>query len=226
MRQALMKTTHSTAEQQLINQAVEALISTNVATQNRGVKQLIQLGTLAVPDLLTLYKDKKRQVNHTQVMFVLSQIADEGATDIFIAGLNHSDERVRAYAAQGLVRTRHPDAMRACLQTLNDSADELHLDITPSVIALAGMGQKAVPALLNLMSDSDEMTRLRAQRALELFINLRHGFSIGRGFPSAEAEEAAHGEWVAHGDYDYCADEASRTAAITKWQQWLESVKE
>jgi HEAT repeat protein len=225
MRQALVKKTHSTAERQL-SQAVEALTSADVTTQNRGVEQLIQLGALAVPELLTLYKDKARDVNHAQVMFVLSQIADERATEVFMAGLNHNDERVRAYAAQGLVRTHHPDALHACLQTLNDSVDELHLDMTPSVIALAGMGEKAVPALLNLMMESDEMTRLHAQRALELFINLRHGFSIGRGFPSAEAEEAAHGEWVAHGDYDYCADEASRTAAITKWQQWLESVKE
>ena len=109
---------------------------------------------------------------------------------------------------------------------INADADKLHLDITPAVNSLANMGLKAVPSLLKLLMSDDEMTRLHAQRALELIINKRHGFIPGQGFPSAEAETAFRTEWQRNGSYDYCADSASRTAAIARWRQWLDSAEE
>ena len=116
--------------------------------------------------------------------------------------------------------------IREAIKTLSVAADELHLDITPAVTALSDMGIIAVPALLELLTNDAEMTRLHAQRALELFINKRHGFIPGQGFPSPKDEQAARNEWQGNGNYDYNADEQSRAASIAKWQQWLDSVEE
>ncbi len=198
--------------------------STKTLIQNEGIEQTVQLGTIAVPELLKLFKAPR--TNHAQVMFALSQIADKQAASAFTKGLSHHNEWVRSYAAQGLSRINDPKAMSACLQTINDGADELHLDTTPSVITLAEMGLSVVTPLLALMMDNNKITRLHAQRSLELFINRRHGFSLGQGFPSQKDEAAARAEWQANGNYDYSANEATREAAIVKWQQWLNAVTE
>ncbi len=214
--------TKTTAQQ--LSEAVNALRSDDVLTQNRAVEQFIQLGSTALPELLRLFKEPK--INQPQAMYALSQIADKQATDAFRKGLNHDNEYVRAYAAQGLVNINCPEAIDACLQTINDGAYEAHLDISPAVIALADMGLVAVPSLLKLLIHDDEMTRLHSQRALEILINKRHGFIPGQGFISHEDENKARAEWLANGDYDYSADSASRIAAIARWQQWLDSVEE
>src|SRR5947209_2552838 len=96
------------------------------------------------------------------------------------ARLQSPDEHTRAMAAQGLVRLKHPDALSACLRTLNDDPDPLHLDVTPSVVSLGEMGLKAVGPLLDLMDDPNEQARLHAQRALESILSHRQGFVAGR----------------------------------------------
>jgi HEAT repeat protein len=159
-------------------------------------------------------------------MYALSQAGDSGAAEAFRKGLGDVDERVRAYAARGLARIGDPGAQTACLATLNDAADELHLDMTPSVQALGEMGLKAAPALLELLLHDDEMTRLHAQRALELILSRRHGFRPGRGFPSRAAEEAMRAEWRANGDYDYSAEPEARARAVERWREWLARTKE
>lgn len=116
--------------------------------------------------------------------------------------------------------------INAAVIAINAEADELHLDITPAVSALANLGLKAVPSLLKLLMHDDEMTRLHGQRALDLLINKRHGFIPGQGFPSDADENAALDEWQGNGNYDYNANQASRSVAIAKWQHWLDSVEE
>jgi HEAT repeat protein len=202
-----------------LNAALTALRSEDVLTQNEGVSAAIRIGDAAVPGLLSLLEE--RGINRAQVMYALAQIGDTRAEPAFLAGLRDRDERVRAYSAQGLVRIDHPDAMAACFQTLNDAADELHLDRTPSVEALGMMGLQAVPLLLDALMDNDEMTRLHAQRALELLLSRRHGFHPGQGFPSTEATEGMRTEWQNLGDYDFTADEQHRGDAIAKWRRWL-----
>lgn len=110
--------------------------------------------------------------------------------------------------------------MKAYLKTLNDSADELHGDITPSVLALSEMGLRAVPSLLDLMTQGDKTTRLHAQRALELIMEKRHGYVRGKALPE-KAAGLVREEWRANGNYDYSADPESRAASIAKWREWL-----
>lgn len=202
-----------------LSAALAALNSEDVPTQNEGVEMSIELGSIAVPSLLAALE--KGRANRPQVMYALSQIGDPRAVPAFKESLRDSDERVRAYAAQGLARVGDPEALAATLQTLNDAADELHLDVTPSVQTLGGMGLKAVPSLLDLLMDEHDTTRLRAQRALELMLSLRHGFVPGRGYPSPEAENGMRSEWRANGDYDYSAAARDRAVSVEKWHRWL-----
>lgn len=219
-----MAKSNLTNDSERLAAALNALRSGDVLTQNEGVTAATQLGAAAVAGLLSLLEE--RGVNRAQVIYALAQIGDSRAEHAFLAGLKDGDEHVRAYAAQGLARIGHPDAMIACMQTLNDAADEAHLDKTPSVAALGEMGLEAVPLLLDSLMDKDETTRLHSQRALELILNQRHGFRSGQGFPSAEAEEKMRTEWRNNGDYDYGADPQRRGEAVAKWRQWLAETKE
>jgi len=199
--------------------AIAALNSEDVLTQNEGVEKAIRIGKAAVPPLLAVLE--KGGGNRAQVMYALSQIGDTRAASVFTGGLRDKDERVRAYSAQGLARIADPQAQEAALQTLNDAADQLHGDITPSVRTLGGMGLKAMPPLLDLLMADEEMTRLHAQRALESILARQHGFVPGRGFPSPEAEEDMRSEWSANGTYDYSAPASARRASVEKWHRWL-----
>jgi HEAT repeat protein len=218
-----MAANNSTSDSNWLTAVLDAFRSADVLTQNEGVAAAVQMGPAAVPGLLALLEEP--EVSHAQVMYALAKISDRRAQQAFIAGLHDNDEHVRAYAAHGLVRIGHPDAMDACLQTLNDAADELHLDRTPAVEALGAMGLKAVPSLLNLFMDEDRNTRMHAQRALEAIIAQRHGFRPGHGFPHSRAEEAMGAEWRANGDYQFDANQEVRLQAIAKWQSWLQTAK-
>lgn len=213
-----------TSDNKRLTDALNALRSDDLMTQNEGVAAAIQIGAAVVPGLLSLLEE--RGVNRAQVMYALAQIGDSRAEQAFLAGLKDGDERVRAYGAQGLVRINHPDAMAACVQTLNDAADKLHLDRTPSVEALGTMGLQAVPLLLDALMDNNEVTRLHAQRALELILSRRHGFRAGQGFPSTEAAEMMRTEWQHLGDYDFAADVQRRGDAVAKWRRWLTDAQE
>lgn len=141
--------------------------------------------------------------------------------DGLVAGLGDPDERVRAQAASGLAELGHSQALSACLATLDDNADPLHADMTPAVYALGNLGWVAVPPLLDLMLAERTLTRLHAERALELIVNGSLGFVPGQGFPSAEAEEQVRAIWRDNGDYRHDADEQSRAAAVCRWHDWL-----
>jgi HEAT repeat protein len=127
--------------------------------------------------------------------------------------LDDPDEQVRSEAAVALAELGEPEALDALIRTIDDAPDPLHLDMTPSVRALGAYGRDAFPPLLDLLDAPEELTRLHAQRALELAVYRRHGFVAGQGFPTAEAEEAARDELSA-GGYDYEAEPSSRRAAI------------
>jgi len=188
-----------------------ALHGSDVAAQNEAVAAAIAAGGAAVPTLLSLWDEPG--VARSQVMYALERIADARAQGVFEAGLHDSDERVRAYAARGLAGLGHPGALAALLATLNDAADPMHLDRTPSVEALADFGLDAVAPLLERLLDEDPMTRLHAQRALELIV-ARH--------LSPADDEAVRSVWQQHGNYAWDADVERRRAAVASWRTWLD----
>jgi HEAT repeat protein len=207
-----------------LDAALAALRSRDALVRNDGVDAAVGLGALAVPALLRLVGEPAAA--RAQVMYALAEIADARARPTFAAALDDADEFVRAHAASGLARLGDPQALAACLRTIDDGADPMHLDRTPAVDALGAMGLTAVPALLDLLMADGETTRLHAQRALEAVLQQRHGLAAGAGKPSRVAEAATRDEWRANGDYDYAGDAASRAAAQAAWRAWLKTARE
>lgn len=193
--------------------------------QNEGVTEAIALGPAAVPELVALL-EKPDDETKAQAMFALSEIADARARTAFRRALHDSDERVRSYAARGLGRLGDPDALAAFVQTIGDAPDPAHADMTSSVEGLGRMGLVAVSSLIELLMDPDQLTRLRAQRALELLVSRRHGFRAGHGFPSPAAEQAMTAEWRSNGGYCYDASHEERAAAVLKWRRWAANAEE
>jgi hypothetical protein len=112
--------------------------------------------------------------------------------------------------------------VKKLLAVINEAPDPLHLDITPAVRELSERGLEAVPGLLTLMLDSDSMTRLHAQRALEGVVNRRHGFRAGAGFSAKADEKEARDLWRINGGYDFEASDSSRTVSVERWREWLD----
>jgi HEAT repeat protein len=187
-----------------------ALRSPDVEAQNEAIARAIEAGAEAVPTLLELWRDPG--VARAQVMYALERIAPREAEDAFKEGLRDSDEHVRAYAARGLARLGHPDALDALLATLNDAADPLHADFTPSVQALAAFGLDAVAPLLDRMLEDDAMSRLHAQRALEGILRERLG---------AADDTSLSQLWAENGDYSWDAADDPRRVAVATWRDWL-----
>src|SRR2546427_6571665 len=104
-------------ENEALKTALVQLCSDDVLLQNEGVATVIRIGAAAVPALLPLLEDGGAG-RRAQVMYALAQIAEPGTAEAFQHGLGDQDERVRAYAAEGLAHIGHQDALTACLQTL------------------------------------------------------------------------------------------------------------
>ncbi len=204
--------------------ALAALCSPDVLAQNEGVAAAVKIGAAAVPGLLALLKESG--VSRAQVMYALALLGDRRAESAFTEGLGDDDERVRAYAAQGLARMGHSGGLTACLQTLNDAADPLHLDRTPSVEALSEIGLRAAPALLRLLLAEDELTRLHSQRALQGVLARCYGFRPGYGYPTPAAAEQADATWRDYGNYDYAADAPARARAAARLREWFEAKRD
>src|SRR4051812_30353570 len=93
-----------------------------------------------------------------------------------LADLESPSEEVRSQAARRLHQLDHPRALDACLKTINDAPDPLHLDMTSSVQCLRDIGQPALPPLIDLLASDDRMTRMRAERAVSWITKLPFGF--------------------------------------------------
>lgn len=136
----------------------------------------------------------------------------------YLADLDSPDQYVRSQAAVALQRMGHPRALEACLHTLNDGEDELHLDYTPAVFCLTEIGKPALAPLLDRLLDNDEITRLRAERAVEgITIRL-----LANGKDRMETE-AQWREWWKEIGYSYNADPETRRVNVARLRAWIES---
>jgi hypothetical protein len=144
---------------------------------------------------------------------------DESA---LLAKLNNPDEQVRVDAALALHARKHPGAVEACLHTINDGADELHLDRTPAVRCLVEIGMPALTPLLDLLLAPEQMTRLRAQRAIEDITLAHPDFHA----PDRKAREANWRSWWRAMGYAYDAGEAQRQDAVSRLRTWAAARKQ
>lgn len=112
------------------------------------------------------------------------------------------------------------DDVRRAIAALDDDADPMHLDRTPAVRELAGIGLRAVEPLTTPLLADEQDTRLHAQRAWEGIVYARHGFVSGQGFPDDAAEAAAVADLGAVG-YSFEDGPAEREAAVRRLREWL-----
>lgn len=139
--------------------------------------------------------------------------------DKYLSQLNSKDELKRSDAAIQLHKLNHPDALNACIKTINDDEDKLHLDYTPSVHCLIEIGEPALLPLTDLLLSDDEYTRLRASRAVEeITINIwnREG-----GNNKKQIIEEWKKWWIGIG-YSYEGGEtSSRTQSVDALREWI-----
>jgi len=111
--------------------------------------------------------------------------------------------------------------LAALITTLDENPDELHLDITPSVLKLISLGLQGADAALDLLNAPTLETRLRARRVLEGAVGAHVGWKPGQGFPNKVAEKEFHDLVAKNGNYSAHAPEDERKEAIRKWREWL-----
>ena len=108
--------------------------------------------------------------------------------------------------------------MQSCLKTINDSADEAHLDDTPSVQCLIEIGEPALLPLTELLMANDEMTRLRAMRATEMITYNMWMEAFNQD------EELALDDWInwwKEIGYSEEGDSGSRNESVLKLKGWI-----
>lgn len=115
------------------------------------------------------------------------------------------------------------DEIESLVRTINDNADRLHLDSTPSVQRLIDLGLPAAKAILDLLDAPELQTRMRAQRVLEGVVMRHHGWKEGQGYPDDKGQEKTKALLQANLNYQADAPPAERKKAIEEWRRWLEA---
>jgi hypothetical protein len=115
-----------------------------------------------------------------------------------------------------------PAVLAALVRTLDERPDPLHVDVTPSVLALIDLGLPGAEAVLDRLNAPERLTRMRAQRVVEAVLAHRFGWRAGVGYPTAEAEQQARAVATSNG-YNADASELDRLAAIERWRAWIDA---
>ena len=183
--------------------------------------QLINKGSAAVEDMLAALEREPPLSQKKDLMRILLELKDPRTVDLFRQSVNSDDEEIRAISATGLFRLGAPDALDACLATINDSPDMLHYDLTPSVRALSEMGIGVLSSIIPLLGAENKRTRQHAQGVLER-VTFKEITKLHESpAPSTKAKSAWKTLWEKNGPYRWDAPEDQRETAINRWQRWL-----
>jgi hypothetical protein len=95
------------------------------------------------------------------------------------------------------------------------------LNYTTSVSLLIKVGKPAVPKLVALMEEAeDEVSRIRAQTALNGIVLEQFGFRFGQGWVEADREEEVNRLLATLGRLDRGVPAEERRAAAQRWREW------
>jgi hypothetical protein len=114
------------------------------------------------------------------------------------------------------------DEIQQLVQTIDENPDRLHVDVTPSVLKLTKLGLPAAQAVLPLLDDSKQLTRMRAFRVLGNIVMRHHGWQPGQGYADPAQEKKVQALMQANGNYSVSAPPAERQQAVARWRVWLE----
>jgi len=109
---------------------------------------------------------------------------------------------------------------QSLIRTINDDADILHSDYTPSVNRLIEIGMPSVDPVLELMLSDDEETRVHAQRVLTDITARQHGFTPGRGW-SVRQQHEWRDFWIQLGALNWNDPIEKRRESVRLWREWL-----
>lgn len=130
-----------------------------------------------------------------------------------------------AFASPAVAQTQLTDAQIAELAAhLDDDADILHADYTPSVWQLCGAGPRGALAVVDRLDAADLMTRMHAERVVECVGMRWVGWTSGRGYADGAAgEQRVRALLHANGDYGHDQPSPARRASMARWRAWLEA---
>lgn len=111
------------------------------------------------------------------------------------------------------------------IATLDDNYDMLHSDYTPSVHKLSELGIPAIVAVLPILNNPTDETRLHAQRVTEGVIMRMYGFMPGQGFSNNPVGEDTARSILESIGYDYADSTEQRQTAIENLRKWIEESK-
>ena len=92
---------------------------------------------------------------------------DRQSLDILIEMLKSGDENVKHYAAEGLGKCRHDDAVLPLVKAVKEDNSRGRMVSSAAASSLAKQGMPGVTALLDLLKDERQVARLRAAQTLE-----------------------------------------------------------
>jgi hypothetical protein len=117
------------------------------------------------------------------------------------------------------------ERIKQLVADLDKDADELHLDITPSVLALAEYGIDVIPYLHDALLAPELLTRMHAGNALARAVSVHCGFVAGKGWSRPDGEAESRALWIKNGSYDAKADEQARARSVEAWTAWYHAQK-
>jgi hypothetical protein len=115
------------------------------------------------------------------------------------------------------------DKIKKLIEAIDHHPYKLHSDYTPSVEGLIKIGKPAMMSVLDLFLTSEEITRLRAQRVLEIITMKMYGFNPGHGWEVVNKESEWKQFWNSLGDLNYKTSIELRSASVRLWKEWLKN---
>ena len=132
------------------------------AVRQAAIGALTAIGEPSVPVLGLCLSDPQPGVQEA-ASSVLASIADERVLMPLIDALENQDWIVRMHAAKGLGRIRDARAIEPLIPLLQDKVKAVREEVT---IALAEIGDPALPSLLDALKHPEWLVRLHAVEAL------------------------------------------------------------
>jgi HEAT repeat protein len=133
----------------------------------RLAEVLVSYGSTAVQPLLRALDDEAHTNARVWAAQVLGRTGDQTAIGSLIARLRDRSEHVRMSVAEALGRLGNPRAVNDLVQvTLTDPVPSVRAEAARSIGILGE--ESAVHSLINLLSDPDYWTRIRAIEAIEM----------------------------------------------------------
>jgi hypothetical protein len=195
----------------VIETLIQQLTAKDAATRERAITELTEQGKKALP-ALTMAINRPDAEAKDLLMLTLARIADTSSTVVFQSGLKDDVAKVRAMAAQGLVKLKHPEAVDALIHTLHDYGNETS-PFTTSAYSLIDYGTMALPKVILLLSDSSVYTRKMAY-------NIVHQIALKIPEHKYKWKELSS----ELGNYDPTQPPSQQQQSIQKWTQWVASI--